>query len=356
MLTPPNARAQLAAESVTTAFGGRLLGMPGTHLASVTHPGRPGGTWHYWWQAHYLDCLVDAAVREGGEDDGAHRRRAHHLLRGIQLRNGFRWTNSYYDDMAWLALASSRLGSPPASLGRALESAHTANLGGGLYWNTARDFKNTPATAPAALFFAGHSERDRAQQLVEWLYARLWDAESGLFFDGIRLRDGREVTERAIYTYNQGPVLGALLSLGGEQNLDRATDLVRAVKGGLTLPNGALRTHGAGDGGLFTGILVRYLALAATADLPDGVRGTAGNMITTTADALWAGRTERVLDVNSGWTPSRMLAGFGTGPGDRRRTFLVFPSSAEEPHAAGPVQLSTQLQAWMIFEAAARLR
>ncbi|WP_028281324.1 glycoside hydrolase family 76 protein [Arthrobacter sp. H5] len=359
MLTPPNVRARLASESVTTAFGRGLLGLPGTQLASTALPGAPGGGWHYWWQAHYLDCLVDAAARKDGDDDGAHRRRARRLLRGIWLRNGFRWTNSYYDDMAWLALAAARLGSAPASLGRALESAHTADLGGGLFWNTARDFKNTPATAPAALFFARHGQRDRAQQLVEWLYARLWDAESGLFLDGIRLRDGREVVERTIYSYNQGPVLGALLSLGGEQNLRRAADLVGAVSDGLTLPGGALRTHGAGDGGLFTGILARYLALAAGADLPDSVRGTARSMITTTADALWAGRTERTLDINPGWTPARMLAGAGTRPGSRRRTFLVFPSSAEDvteyPTAAGTVQLSTQLQAWMIFEAAARV-
>lgn len=339
--TVPDAgtRAATAANSVTTAFGHRLLGLPGTHIASVRLPRPTVGPWHYWWQAHYLDCLLDAVERERNNDDGAaHRRRARRLLPTIRLRNGGRWTNDYYDDMAWLALAAHRSADvagtrPLVNLGPVLDSAHTADLGGGLFWNVSRNFKNAPATGPAALYFARVGRREEAAQLVDWLYNTLLDPLTGLLLDGIRV-DG---LVRDIYTYNQGPALGALLALGDSLSLERASALVEAVSSGLVLPSGALRTHGGGDGGLFTGILARYLALAAVSPaLPASTRSTSRTLITTTADALWEGRRVREA-------------------GHRRRTVTVFPSAPGTNDDGGPVELSTQLQAWMIFEAAYRV-
>ena len=94
----------------------RRLGhlVPGTRIGVSSWPpvGRFGSvarlkaSWNYWWQAHLVDVLVDAAVlgdrRAAGE--------ATALVRGIRLRNVGRWTNEYYDDMAWLALALLVLG------------------------------------------------------------------------------------------------------------------------------------------------------------------------------------------------------------------------------------------------------
>ncbi|WP_323960212.1 glycosyl hydrolase [Arthrobacter sp. JZ12] len=340
-LTPAGKRAAAAAESVTAAFGRRLLGLPGTHLGAVRLPHPTRGPWHYWWQAHYLDCLLDAAERESANHDGAtHRLRARRLLRTIRLRNGGRWTNNYYDDMTWLALASLRSADiagthPLTRLAPVLASAHTSDLGGGLFWNTERNFKNTPATAPAALYFARIGRRDEAAHLVEWLFSRLIDEPTGLLLDGIRLPGERLVPD--IYTYNQGPVLGALLALGDRRSLLRAAGLVFDISQHLLLPSGALRTHGTGDGGLFTGILARYLALAAESPtLPEPTRILAGDMITTTADALWEGRREREAV-------------------RRRRTVLVFPDAPGERATDGAVDLSTQLQAWMVLEAAYRV-
>ena len=150
-----------------------------------------------------------------------------------------RWVNDFYDDMAWLALASGRLadaarrasGARPgagASARRAvtspaqLRSAHTDDLGGGLFWSRDRDFKNSPATGPAALHLARLGETDEARRLVDWLYARLWSPESGLVLDGIRLRGGEEVLVPDVWSYNQGTVLGALVTLGDEREPRRA--------------------------------------------------------------------------------------------------------------------------------------
>ncbi|PTT60317.1 glycosyl hydrolase, partial [Arthrobacter sp. HMWF013] len=163
--------------------------------------------------------------------------------------------------------------------------------------------------------------------------------------------------EGTIYTYNQGPVLGALLELGGEANLARAADVIGAVARHLTVPApvpGAapdaaspaaparvLRCDGTGDGGLFTGILCRYLALAALDDrLPASARSTAAELVLATAEAFWAGRR-----------PEHATPGQGN---------VIFSIHATQPAGAtyppgAAVELSTQLQAWMVLEAAATL-
>ncbi|WP_066287118.1 glycoside hydrolase family 76 protein [Arthrobacter sp. B6] len=376
------ARATEAARSVTAIFGQRLFFLPGTHIAAVQRPSKPVENlfrpWHYWWQAHYVDCLVDTGRRELGNGatpaarfDGPQRpsagQLASRLVTGIRLRNLLTFVNNYYDDMAWLALSTLRLEKLAEETRRPgrrrnahvrktltlqFDAASTDDLGGGTFWSTKRDFKNTPATAPVALYYARTGNPAKAQELLDWLDARLFDPEQGLYLDGVRISTtGEAVVERAIYTYNQGPVLGALLELGGEANLARAATVVEAVARTLTRPRGdaaggyVLRCDGTGDGGLFTGILARYLALAAgDARLPGTVRATAARLVLDTADALWDGR--RAV------TPAEPLA--------RHAGRLLFSVLPEKPAAdtyppGAAVELSTQLQAWMVFEAAAAI-
>ncbi|MDQ0616944.1 glycoside hydrolase family 76 protein [Arthrobacter globiformis] len=380
-------RADEAARSVTHLFGQRLFFLPGTHLAATARPSgrienlrRP---WHYWWQAHYLDCLVDAGFRELGRAgrppekfDGGTRpsagQLASRLVTGIRLRNFLTFVNHYYDDMAWLALSTLRLErlaedsrrpSPRRqerirkSLTLQFDSASTDDLGGGTFWSTQRDFKNTPATAPVALYYARTGNLAKAQALLDWLDARLFDPARGLYLDGVRVRStGETVLEEAIYTYNQGPVLGALLELGGTANLERASTVVRAVAAHLTVPEGGgnatgspapsmiLRCDGTGDGGLFTGILARYLALAANDQrLPEDVRTTAAGLVTGTAGALWAGR--RLI------AAGEPLARHGRA-GEPVFSFEPRRPASDTYSLDAAVELSTQLQAWMALEAA----
>ena len=377
-------RADEAARSVTRLFGQRLFFLPGTHIGAIVRPSgrvknlsRP---WHYWWQAHYVDCLVDAGRRELGvaghtpaHFDGKNLpsagKLASRLLNGIRVRNLFTVVNSYYDDMAWLALATRRLellaedGRKSAGrrrnarvltrLGAQFDAASTDDLGGGTFWSKKRDFKNTPATGPVALHYARTGQAARAQSLLDWLDAKLLDPEQGLYRDGLRIvPEGEPRLEEAVYTYNQGPVLGALLELGGEANLARAQELITAVREHLTVDAPLLGRHGevvrgegTGDGGLFSGILVRYLALAAVDErLPEETRATAARLVTDTAEAFWEGR--RVVGANE--------------PLARNGARLVFSARPELPArrtypAGADVELSTQLQAWMVLEAAASI-
>ena len=387
------ARAEVAYRRVEALFGHRLCGLPGTHLAAVAVP-RPRGllrSWNYWWQAHYLDALVDAALRarRGGDAQGgsAAAATASALCRGIVLRNGGRITNGYADDMAWLALALHRLarfygeGPEAARADRAVEvlRARISRLErpeGGMYWRTRRDFVNAAATSPTALLLAQRGDPERARSLLEWTYLALHDPSSGLVMDGVRShrgRDGRVHPEH--YSYNQGTTLGALLALGEPVDLARAEDLIEAIARRLTLPDtgtgtgegggagadaGAdadaggsggeprfvLRGHGGGDGALFTGIAARYLAGAALDPrLSPSARGTARRLVVDTAEALWAGRAERPVSDRDRHTGVRELATvFSPEPGE--------PATAQ---LGAPVELSAQLQAWITLEAAATI-
>ncbi|WP_091422402.1 glycoside hydrolase family 76 protein [Arthrobacter sp. OV608] len=381
-------RANEAALSVTALFGRRLFFLPGTHLGAVQWPvpgwrddikGKLLQPWHYWWQAHYVDCLVDAGRREldnaatpaarfNGPEHPSAGRLASRLMTGIRLRNALTFVNNYYDDMAWLALATLRLDTLAEETRRPgrrrneavrrtltlqFDAACTDDLGGGSYWSKKRDFKNTPATAPVALFYARTGQPAKAQRLLDWLNATLLDEEQGLYLDGARLGpDGNVVIERAVYTYNQGPVLGALLELGGEANLARAAALVAAVERRLTVPAGesggagpVLRCEGTGDGGLFTGILCRYLALAAAdSRLPAGTREAASGLVRNTAAAFWTGR--RPVESIEAGSPGHAASIFSM-QADQPADQLYPPGNA--------VELSTQLQAWMTLEAAASL-
>jgi predicted alpha-1,6-mannanase (GH76 family) len=404
-----DARANQAAQSVTALFGRRLFFLPGTHLGAVTWPspawrrdpkGVLAGPWHYWWQAHYVDCLVDAGRRElgrgatpaarfNGPGHPSAGRLASRLVTGIRLRNAFTFVNNYYDDMAWLALATHRLDALAGearrrgrrrnarvrrSLTLQFEAACTDDLNGGAFWSKKRDFKNTPASAPIALHFARTGHPQKARALLDWLDATLFDPDQGLYLDGARLGPAGEVlVERAVYTYNQGPVLGALLEMGGEADLARAAVVVDAVDRLLTVPSATsqpqapspahtagaapstgtetssrgrvLRCEGSGDGGLFTGILCRYLALAAAdSRLPAETRATAAGLVAGTAEAFWSGK--RTVQA-------------GEAPG-RHHVAVVFSQHAAKPAGetyppGAAVELSTQLQAWMVLEAAATL-
>ena len=384
-----DARADKAAHSVRELFGGRALGVPGTLLGAPAHP-RPESRrapWHYWWQAHLLDALVDAGHRHLAAGDRAraraHRKDAHRLLRGITVRSGGRVDrNSYYDDMAWLLLAVGRLagldraltGRPGldcldagAALLARLEHGHTGDLGGGVFWNDRHDYKNTASSAPAALAFVRTHRTEQAAAVLEWLHDVLWDPARRVYLDGVRLvaaGSGSEVTrlEPGLHSYNSGSVLGAVLALAGapatapaerDRLLARAGDVVAGAAQAFSRESGGrpvLTAHGGGDGGLFTGILARYLAQAARhPGLGEEARRTAAELVAATADALWAGRREfdPAVDFSAPGAPT---------PGGTVAIFSPDPARpADDAQRPGvPVELSTQVQAWTVLEAAAR--
>jgi predicted alpha-1,6-mannanase (GH76 family) len=357
-------RADAAERAVTTRHLRSPFGTPGTALGVVgwppSRPDRSLRRWHYWWQAHLLDCLVDAELRD---PHPVRRRRVAALVRGIRLRNGGRWTNNYYDDMAWLGIALERArtsrivdasGAITRLSGELLSSWSDSE--GGIPWRRGDDFRNAPANGPAAILLARLGHVRRAGDTVDWLVDRLLDPATGLILDGVR--PGGKL-QRDVYSYCQGVVLGACVELAVRDDVHDATryvalvhPLVAAVDRELA-PGGVLRCHGGGDGGLFTGILARYLALVATR-LPGGgdaeiTRRIAARLVTASADAAWQHRAE--VDglplFGAEWSvPAVVPSAMGAG-----RIHDGATGSSDQPER----DLSVQVGAWMLLEAAATL-
>ncbi|MBE1499911.1 putative alpha-1,6-mannanase (GH76 family) [Amycolatopsis lexingtonensis] len=327
-----------AERAVTARHLRRVWGLPSTALGRSGWPATAGQRvhwhWNYWWQAHLLDTLVDAQLRAPSPARLAVIRS---FVRSVRLRNFGRWTNDYYDDIAWLGLALQRVSALGIDVGPALAaidtqllSGWTAAAGGGIWWRRGDDFKNAPANGPAAIFHARSGNLSRAQAMLDWLSSTLVDPESGLVWDGIRADTGELV--KHIFTYCQGVYLGACLELS---SVDAAARTVRAVASHCA-PGGVIRGQGGGDGGLFAAILARYLALAARS-LPGPEAATARALVLTSAEACWSG----ALDAPEGPLFSAYW--------DRSAPPLPLPDDAPER------DLSVQVGGWMLLEAAATL-
>lgn len=354
-------RAASAETAITQRHLRKLWTLPGTQLGVVAWPADRKytwfGTWHYWWQAHLLDCLVDAQVRDPSPE---RLRRITRQIRAHRVRNLGRWTNDYYDDMAWLALALERAARlagvqrPRAlhTLADQFVNAWVPEDGGGIPWRKQDQFFNAPANGPAGIFLARYDDRlRRAEQMADWIDEVLIDPETALVFDGIKA--GSLV--RAQYTYCQGVVLGLEVELavrtGDDVHATRVHRLVEAV-GEHMAPGGILKGAGGGDGGLFHGILARYLALVATA-LPDRgnadatCRRTARELVLSSAGAAWENRqsVDGVPLFGAFWDRTAELP----TAGGRQAEFVEGAVNASEIPER---DLSVQLSGWMLMEAA----
>lgn len=357
-----------------------LYGLPGTRLGVVTWPAAPAHRWwlqwHYWWQAHLIDCVVDAHLRDPQPGRVSQLRR---LTRTHRLRNLTGWTNRYYDDMSWLGLALeradrdagvSRRGGLTALVrqlngawqDRAVAADGTTLHIGGLPWRKRDDFVNTPAGGPAAILLARTGHVDRARTMLDWLYAVLQDPRTGLILDGYRPGSGL-VT--ALYTYCQGVVIGAGVEVakrtGEQRHVTRVAALVDAVEREFCRDRVITGGDG-GDGGLFNGILARYLALAVT-DLPDNdepeaarTRQRAGDIVLASAEACWSHRAE--VRTRRDTEPLPLFGHDWTAPAVVPTPGAVgrMVDGAATRSAVPERDLSVQLGAWMLLEAAARVQ
>ena len=340
-------RAAAAERAVQTRHLCQLSGLPDVRLGRVAWPvpsfwSELSGSWNYWWQAHLLDCLVDAYHRAPTQ---WRRDAIAGLIRGVRVRNITGWVNNYHDDIAWMGLALQRSATLAGVRTPGAEEAIMRRLragrgpSGGMRWRVGDDFINVPATGPTAIFYARRGNLGIATSLVDWMLQHLIDPATGLIFDGARVNPDGSVRslERAIYSYCQGVLLGACLELGAATGaprwFDQAELTVYAVAEHLT-DGGILRGHDGGDGGLFTGILVRYLAQAGLA-LPSASGKTAARLVLDSAEAAWHHRG--VADGGPVFGPQWSVPARPPGPGLAER------------------DLSVQLSGWMLLEAAAVL-
>jgi predicted alpha-1,6-mannanase (GH76 family) len=346
----------------------RLWALPGTQLGVVAWPStrrdRLFGTWHYWWQAHLLDCLVDAQLRDPQPE---RRTKINRQVRSHRLRNNLSWVNSYYDDMAWLALALERAARVAGverkralpKLADQFVKAWVPEDGGGIPWRKQDQFFNAPANGPAGIFLARYSDSSadglkRAEQMGDWIDRTLIDPDTHLVFDGIK---GGSLV-RPQYSYCQGVVLGLETELAARTGAEararhqaRVHRLLSAVNERMATA-GVLKGAGGGDGGLFAGITARYLALVATTLPGDSAED---------AVARDTARTLVLASAKSAWDYRQTVNGLPVfGPFWDREAQSPTAEGEEAQFVEGAVMgsevaerdLSVQLSGWMLMEAA----
>jgi predicted alpha-1,6-mannanase (GH76 family) len=199
----------------------------------------------------------------------------------VEAKNGRTFYNEYYDDMEWMALACLRAFTATRDakykntallLWEDIKTGWSPEFGGGISWKkTQRNYKNSPANAPAAILAARLYQLDKKKEDLEWarkIYAwekqNLVDPQTGLVWDGFNRQGDSKIDKNWQFTYNQGVYIGAGLELYQAtkqkaylQDAQKTADHI--VKHPGFFPNGIIKAEGTGDGGLFKGILIRYL-------------------------------------------------------------------------------------------------
>ena len=270
------------------------------------------GWGHYWPNAHALDVLVDGYLRA---PSGMVKLRMEDLLAGVKAANGNTWLNDYYDDMEWMALATLRAWKATGDtryrevtdlLWTDIKAGWSSELGGGIWWRKDRPSKNTPSNMPAAILaarryqeFGEAADLDWAKKIYDWQRTVLYEPATGWVYDNIDKDGNKNLSWK--FTYNQGVFLGAALELfritgssGYLQDAIKAADY--AVSSGFLTSGGILKDEGGGDGGLFKGILVRYLVLlAGEAALPAEKKTAYKSFLVKNAETLWSKGTNKSL-------------------------------------------------------------
>lgn len=302
---------------------------------------------HYWWNAHALDILVDTYLRTNQDK---YQQRMKTLVAGIKDTNKGSHIIDYYDDMEWLALSSLRAYDATQDeeylnlaklLWTDIKTGLNSNQGGGIAWRKEQlDYKNTPANAPAIILAcrlykleSDVQNLELAKSLYSWLKSTLVDPSTGLAWDGInRNKDGQ--IDKWMFTYNQGTLIGAALELFNVTNeqaylndATRAADYV--INDVQFFPAGIMKEEGTGDGGLFKGILVRYLTLLSKS----------GSVASAKRD-----KYKSVLVFNAQTLVEK---------GIKRPAMLIGPNWTKKPGTS--TELSSQMSGVMLVEAIASI-
>jgi len=273
----------------------------------------------YWPQAHALDVLTDAYLRNPSTTIKA---KMSDLLSGVQAKNGGTMINYYYDDMEWMALAclrayvatnDSHFKDVTDALWADIKNGWSSDLGGGIWWRKDDPSKNTPSNMPAAILAArlykvGGNSADLqwAQKIYDWEKATLYDPATGLVYDNID-KNGVKNTDWK-FTYNQGTFLGAALELyentGSSAYLSDALQAADfTLNSGFLTSNGILKDEGGGDGGLFKGIFVRYFTrLIVDGTFDPSKKSGYVNFLRANGESLWSkGTNKSNLLFGSAW-------------------------------------------------------
>jgi len=221
------------------------------------------------------------------------------LCNGFTFYHGTDWSgNSFNDDCLWACIAFVRAwhqtgnttfaNIAKSNFDMVYARAWSTDLGGGLWWTTAKTSKNACVNGPGACaayqmyqYTADSSYLTKAQNILNWEKATLYVSTTGQVYDHINA-DGTFV--KGATTYNQGTFIGACFYLGDTTNSTLAGDFVQSHWG----TNMATPTQG-GDPGGFNGICLRWMRIAGySSSYRLAVANNAWSMRRTSDNLCWS--------------------------------------------------------------------
>ncbi|KAM0715689.1 hypothetical protein Q7P37_009188 [Cladosporium fusiforme] len=248
---------------------------------------RGNGQWQgLWWNsANALTAIADLASIDWDQYGTTAKWYFENTFQAAKADNGGGWTNHYYDDGGWWAMAWIRaydLTNDNKYLDAAKDifqdylTALDSNNCGGAYWSKDREYE---ASIANELFFETASSlanrvrdpqtdyRRHAQDNLDWMLGAGLLNSKNVITDGIT--ESGCTAGGAVFTYNQGVILGGLIEMRRLTNDNTYFDTAHRIAEGaldyLTDDNGILREKewpGSLDetGAQFKGIFVRKLA------------------------------------------------------------------------------------------------
>ncbi len=176
----------------------------------------------FWTQQEAIEMLIDAYNINPSADL---KNKIAYLYNGVRDNYGLLWTNNKFnDDIVWGALMCVRA-FKITNDGGMLDMAKnnfdmmwnrawdTQTLGGGLWWTTDKQTKNTCVNAPAVicamLLYEATGDatyKTKAKQIMDWMVSKLYAASTGEVKGAINTAG--TITEGAL-SYTQGTFIGA---------------------------------------------------------------------------------------------------------------------------------------------------
>jgi len=272
-----------------------------------------------WWNsANALTTLIQHSQRTG--EDAYRYVIETTFTRAERVNRGF--SNLYYDDDAWWALAwiaaydltgEVRYLDMARGLFAGMAAGWDDACGGGLWWTRRKTYKNA---IPNELFLliAGRLHQRAAGGYLDWaLREWQWFSGSGMIGPAGLVNDGLTAdcanNGRTTWTYNQGVIIGGLAVLyeitGDDAYLGQAETIAAAALRDLTVPPGILIEPGERetdrrdrDRPQFKGIFVRHLYELYRQRPRAGYH----DFILANATSLWRHSRNRRNQVGLAWT------------------------------------------------------
>lgn len=223
---------------------------------------------------------------------------------------GKKWTyNEYNDDIMWLCIAYARAylltGEPDylryakTNFDPVWERAYSEDMGGGLWWRTDNQSKNScvcgPGAIAACLLGQATGNEDyfaKAKLVLDWQIEHLYEAGLGKVYDSIDIKGN---INKWSSTYNQGTFIGACmlyyLYSGDESYINKAKKAalyaMRSMYDHGVMNNETEGRDLIGFKGILTRWISRYAVLAENSEIFEWLRRN--------ADTAWKNRNSKDL-------------------------------------------------------------